>query len=46
MEQDIRKLAAWIERATREQVAIERLILEWKRAGKLPASEPSPVGKG
>jgi len=46
MEQDFRKLMAWLEKATREQVAIERLILEWKKTGKLPDSEASPVGKG
>jgi hypothetical protein len=28
--QDIHKLADWIEKATREGVAIERKILEWK----------------
>lgn len=31
LEQDIHKLADWIEKATREGVAIERKILEWKR---------------
>jgi hypothetical protein len=46
MEQDLRKLGEWIERACREQVAIERLILEWKKAGKLPSSAPQRVGKG
>jgi hypothetical protein len=34
MEPDIRKLADWIEKATRETIAIERKILEWKLAEK------------
>lgn len=46
MEPDIRKLGAWLEKKAREQVAIDRLVLEWKKAGKLPVSERSPAGKG
>ncbi len=30
MEQDIHKLADWLEKVTHEGIAIERKILEWK----------------
>lgn len=46
MEQDFRKLMAWLEQAAQEQVAIDRLVLEWRKAGKLPANEAKPVAKG
>ena len=46
MEQDIRKLGAWLEKKAREQVAIDRLVLEWKQAGKLPPGDIKPAGKG
>jgi hypothetical protein len=46
MEQDIHKLADWIEKATREGVAIERKILEWKLAEKrLAAKTATPQEK-
>ena len=34
MEQDIRKIADYLERVTREGLAMEEKILEWKMAGK------------
>jgi hypothetical protein len=46
MEQDIRKLAAWIEKATREQIAIERQILQWRISEKHPVSKPATMNKG
>lgn len=43
MEQDIRKLAVWIEQATREQIALQRQILALKRAEKSTTREPSSI---
>lgn len=45
MEQDFRKLMMWLEKKAREQVAIDRLVLEWKKAGKLPTNETNRAGK-
>jgi hypothetical protein len=46
MEQDIHKLADWIEKVTRETVAIERKILEWRSAEKAPEDKPLRKEKG
>jgi hypothetical protein len=46
LEQDIHKLADWIEKATREQIVIERKILEWKSAGKDSENKPTSSKKG
>lgn len=46
MEQDIHKLAAWMEKVAREGVAIERKILEWKLAEKVDrVDRPAPRRK-
>ena len=45
MEQDLRKLGLWLEKRAREQVAIKRLVLEWKKTGELPVNETNPAGK-
>ncbi|HEX5284631.1 MAG TPA: hypothetical protein VFW30_10985 [Bryocella sp.] len=45
MEQDIRKLGAWLEKKAPEQVAIDRFVLEWKKAGKLPVNGTNPASR-
>jgi hypothetical protein len=43
MEQDIHKLADWLETVTREGIAIERKILQWKCDEE--RAQPEPIDK-